>query len=43
MHIIYGLEKSDLFVRVPIIDFLPSCGEKLFSRVTVRKGEYGGK
>ncbi len=38
--IIYGLEKSDLFVRGPT-DLPPPCGEKLLSRVTVRKGEYG--
>ncbi len=39
--IIYGLEKRDLFVRGSIVNLPPPCGEKLFSPVTVRKGEYG--
>ncbi len=42
-HIIYGLEKRDLFERVSIVHLPPPCGEKLLRRVTVRKGEYRGK
>ncbi len=41
--IICGLEKRDLFVMGSIVNLPPPCGEKLFSRVTVWKGGYGGK
>ncbi len=39
--IIDGLEKRNLFVRGSIVNLPPPCGEKLFSPVTVREGEYG--
>ncbi len=41
--IICGLEKRDLFVMGSIVNLPTPCGEKLFSRVTVWKGGYGGK
>ncbi len=34
--------EEGLFVR-SIMNLPPPCGEKLFSRVTVRKEEYGGE
>ncbi len=40
-HIIYGLEKRDLFARSllePIVNLHLNVEEKLLSRVTVRKG-----
>ncbi len=39
--VIHGLEKSDMFMRVPIKN-LPSHAEKN-SSIGLRKGEYGGK
>ncbi len=42
-RIIHGLEKRDLFVRGPIVNLPPPCGEKLLSLVTVRKEEYNLK